>query len=48
MTKVETTIGKTIFSVFETSRVWTILTLRILSLVMAFMIGGWIIGISAM
>ena len=48
MTKVATTIGKTIFSAFETSRLCTILTLRILSVVISFMIGGWIIGISAM
>ena len=47
ITKVATTMGKMIFSVLETSRLCTILTLRILSVVMAFMIGGWIMGISA-
>ena len=48
ITKVATTMGKMIFSVLETSRLCTILTLRIFSVVIAFMIGGWIIGISAM
>ena len=41
-------MGKMIFSVLETSRLWTILTLRILSLVISFMMGGWIMGIRAM
>ena len=48
ITKVLTTIGKIIFSVFDTSRACTILTLRILSVVMSFMMGGCMSGISAM
>ena len=41
-------MGKMIFSVLVTSRLWTILTLRIFSVVISFMMGGWIIGIRAM
>ena len=48
MTKVATTMGKTIFSVLLTSRACSIFTLRILSVVKSFMNGGWINGISAM
>ena len=48
MTKVATTMGKMIFSFFETSRVCSILTLRICSVVRSFMSGGCIIGMSAM
>ncbi len=48
MTKMVTMIGKRIFSVLETGRDCTILILRSASEVMSFMIGGWIIGISAM
>ena len=48
MTKVATTMGKMIFSVLETSRVCSIFTLRILSVVQSFISGGWIMGISAM
>ena len=47
MTKVATTTGKMIFSALETSRVCSILTTRIFSVVIIFMSGGWIIGISA-
>ena len=43
-----TKIGKMIFSAFETSRSCVILILRSFSVVSAFMIGGWISGISAM
>ena len=48
MTKMVTMIGKRIFSVLETGRDCTILILRSPSEVMSFMIGGWIIGMSAM
>ena len=48
ITKVATTIGKIIFSVLDTSRACSILTLRILSVVHSFMSGGCISGISAM
>ena len=43
-----TTIGKMIFSVFETFLSCVILTFRSFSVVSSFMIGGWMIGISAM
>ena len=48
ITKVATTIGKTIFSVLETSRVCSILTSRISLVVHSFMRGGWMSGMSAM
>ena len=48
MTKMETMIGKMIFSVLVTSRVWTILILRFSLEVKSFMRGGWISGIRAM
>ena len=48
MTKVLTTMGKTIFSVLLTSRACSIFTLRIFSVVKSFMMGGWMRGIRAM
>ena len=40
--------GKQIFSSLPTVRSWLILILRSFSVVQSFMIGGWMIGTSAM
>ncbi len=46
-TKMVTTMGKMIFSVLDTVRVWTILIFRCSAVVSSFMKGGWIRGIRA-
>ncbi|OPY06818.1 MAG: hypothetical protein A4E67_01356 [Syntrophaceae bacterium PtaB.Bin038] len=43
-----TAIGKMIRSVFDTGRSCSITTVRIFFVVSSFMIGGWMIGTSAM
>ena len=48
MTMMDTATGKMIFSSLETARGCSILILRSLSVVSSRMMGGWIIGISAM
>ena len=47
-TRSSNTIGKTIFSILETSLSWTIFIFLSFSLVIALIIGGWIRGTSAM
>ena len=43
-----TAMGKTIRSVFETGRSWSMTTMRIFFVVSSRMMGGWMIGTSAM
>ena len=48
MVRISTENGNRIFSALLTGRSWLIFTLRSSSVVRSFMIGGWIIGTSAM
>ena len=48
ITTQETMMGKMTFSALETLRSWPILMTRSFLVVRAFMMGGWISGISAM